>query len=1479
MNPYLKNCVSADSAGYRYYIGVDVNTSSSSFTYKRGCLTTLTVLDNDDTVSLLNCDVQQVSGTTYSFSIFNNRIRITPPNRLTSTVSEAILTLTYIYINDPTSTVHTYTIDLVLIPVIMYQPGTRIVYRMKFADSLNFSYESADDDDYTGDRPSYYDMYDMTQSVRFVSNGRSFKEIEVDSDGNMYYNYTNQSGGVSVYDYQSGWTNDAYRDIIIEGITTIPTNASDFINFLVDNVEERVMGYNFNYNHSNVQMQFYCSSNMLASAGTPIPSEKGLFTLSGATTSAGLVYYTCTPASPYPDDEDILYFQASMIYSGATITINTAYNFYVLNTRAYWSSTLQNSGVNWTAKPTQSVNVNIYLIVEHGTTNNNGTLPGTITLTKTGSSSTTISVTGTWSYSSTYPARIVFGGTLQGSTEGTYTATYNTSQYIFYVDSSAYFFYDLPLVVNATIAKQPWEINFNSQTFNLNWNATGSFTFARGATIPTGGMLTYALISAVDENGAAVTGFSYTSGGTSNNIYWSDNNHQLPPQTYTLTMRATAPNTSYYIETTKDVIFTVTFAKLNPTFSWSVVTDNLIYYHATTDGSLGFNAPYSSAGTFNFTYEITNITTENGAPRPGYFGLINNRIYWGKEALGSDAPLIDGSAGYIITLQATSFATEYYNSITISQSFEIDFSSGVTWEGTIPSTILLDTTEELAVYWDQYLDNAFIYTSNPNMISVIDYNAIYGVDVGSALITLSWEVSSDLYNYAVTKKVTVSGGRLQLSPTTTVVDNLNTIYTVSITEITEPNAVINLSWTSPNISVYDSTQSTWITGSNNLATAFVTGAAGIIQVRVENAFPSNVSITTFVSFSPGSMIYPQRTLVFQPVPVQTVTIPSYSVANNPSVVYNGSTYTAANLSWNDFNSDIMTFNNSTGTYPGNYTATVTLKYGYKFTNNTTSTNVIWIIPKNAVIINATLSNNSSATYAYGGTVPALGNTITGNIIDNYTISYSGNGSTNVTETLMATWAPSSTAYTITPSITFPNGGSNYYTITYGSAALTVIKGYRAIAWTNPTINSVLSLNQTGTCTTNQPSNITTFTTSNSSIISLSGATYTVVGVGTVTLTAAVAADAYYNAATSNLTLTTQELPGPVYTTPTAASGYVYDATYKQMFAAPGTVSTSGATMYYYANASTTPTDSTTGSSSYTNYTFKNVATYKVWYRISGTSTTAPVPWTQLGTVTISKADNVILWVSPMNGDQIPVGSTGTLNASAQFTEDTVSYTTSATSVLTISGTQYTAVGTASRVPITAYTTGTQNVNPAFATIYVDIDAYPTYTAPTQKNNITYTGSSIAPFNAGSATNGTMYYSIRDTAPIGFDNDTLTTPTTMKVTEAGTYKLWYAVKGNTGFKNIDWQRLPNDFVINRASNTITVNSPSGTISADGNWHDVSFNTTFSTVCTMTTSNSSVIEVFGTSYRPLKAGSNIVLTLTAWATDSVAPATKTITLTVT
>ena len=99
---------------------------------------------------------------------------------------------------------------------------------------------------------------------------------------------------------------------------------------------------------------------------------------------------------------------------------------------------------------------------------------------------------------------------------------------------------------------------------------------------------------------------------------------------------------------------------------------------------------------------------------------------------------------------------------------------------------------------------------------------------------------------------------------------------------------------------------------------------------------------------------------------------------------------------------------------------------------------------------------------------------------------------------------------------------------------------------------------------------------------------------------------------------------------------------------------------------------------------------------------------------------------------------------------------------------------------------------------------PQYTAPTAKTGLAYNGESQELVNAGSVTDGTMYYSLN-----GSDWST-TVPTG---TNAGNYRVYYKIEGDANHADVDQQDL--SVTIGKKTPTLTVSATSVTFTqSDG-----------------------------------------------------------------
>ena len=156
---------------------------------------------------------------------------------------------------------------------------------------------------------------------------------------------------------------------------------------------------------------------------------------------------------------------------------------------------------------------------------------------------------------------------------------------------------------------------------------------------------------------------------------------------------------------------------------------------------------------------------------------------------------------------------------------------------------------------------------------------------------------------------------------------------------------------------------------------------------------------------------------------------------------------------------------------------------------------------------------------------------------------------------------------------------------------------------------------------------------------------------------------------------------------------------------------------------------------------------------------------------------------------------------------------------TISGTTSTSanVGT-----YTVTVTGKGNYTGSKTATWTITETAATCTAPTAKTNLTYSGSAQALVNAGGATGGTMYYTVT-TTNVKPDKSNLTSTSIPTKTNAGTYYVWYYVKGDSNHSDTDvkgpvtatiGKKAVSDWSINPTSMTLsTTGTKTGTITVD------------------------------------------------------------------
>ena len=271
--------------------------------------------------------------------------------------------------------------------------------------------------------------------------------------------------------------------------------------------------------------------------------------------------------------------------------------------------------------------------------------------------------------------------------------------------------------------------------------------------------------------------------------------------------------------------------------------------------------------------------------------------------------------------------------------------------------------------------------------------------------------------------------------------------------------------------------------------------------------------------------------------------------------------------------------------------------------------------------------------------------------------------------------------------------------------------------------------------------------------------------GTCTITATVADSPFYTYATATASYTLSVAAATLSVTASNYSG-TYDG------AAHGiTVTCDGATIKYRTTAS--------GEYNLTeNPTYSAAGTYTVYYQVTRAYYTTV---TGSRTVTISQKPLTIT----AKAQTVNYGTAITKNTTQVTTNSLCSGHSLTAITLTQSTTNATTNGTitpsAATIKDGSNNVVTSNYNITYSTGKLTINKVaPTYTAPTARTGLTYTGSAQTLINAGSASGGTMYYSL--------DNSNWYTSVdnaNMKRTDANTsgYTAYYKVTGDGNHNNV------------------------------------------------------------------------------------------------
>ena len=369
----------------------------------------------------------------------------------------------------------------------------------------------------------------------------------------------------------------------------------------------------------------------------------------------------------------------------------------------------------------------------------------------------------------------------------------------------------------------------------------------------------------------------------------------------------------------------------------------------------------------------------------------------------------------------------------------------------------------------------------------------------------------------------------------------------------------------------------------------------------------------------------------------------------------------------------------------------------------------------------------------------------------------------------------------------------------------------------------------------------TYSSTNTAVATINASgDITAVAAGTTTIKATYAGDATHEGAEASYTLTVKNGASAVATTPVAIEGLLFTGSAQALVTA-GTA-TNG-TMQYSMDNKTWSNDVPTGT---------NAGNYIVYYKVKGNANYNDAAGGSIP-VTIGKMAAPTLTFNPTAATYTfgEAFAKPTLNNPSNVA---VTYSSTNKAVATVNASGDITAVAAGETTIKATNAGDDNHTGKETSYILTVKngAAAVATVPTAKTGLAFTGSAQALVTAGTATNGTMQYSLDNKT---WGNDVPTG------TNAGNYTVYYKVKGNANYNDANGGSIP--VTINKAAGSIsyantTINKMEGddtftnelTCSGDGT---VTFASTDKTVATI--NESGVVTI-------LKAGTT---TITATVTD--------------
>jgi alpha-tubulin suppressor-like RCC1 family protein len=679
----------------------------------------------------------------------------------------------------------------------------------------------------------------------------------------------------------------------------------------------------------------------------------------------------------------------------------------------------------------------------------------------------------------------------------------------------------------------------------------------------------------------------------------------------TATITATQSETTNYTSITATTSFQVN--KATPSITgFSISTKNY------GDSSFTISPPTSNSdGSFTYTISNTSVASISG-----------NTI----TIVGV------GTA----TITATQTETINYTSGTATTSFQVNKATPIITGFSIPTKTYGDSSFTITPPTSNS-EGSFTYSSSNTSVASISGNTITIVGVGTATITATQTETTNYSSGTITTLFQVSKATLSISgfsiPTKTYGDSSFTI--------TPPISDSDGSFS------YSSSNTSIATISGDTITIVGAGTTTITATQSETTNYTSRTITTSFQVSKATPSISGFSIPTKSPNEASFTIPPPTSNSDGLFSYSSSDSSVATISGNTI----------TIVGPGITTITATQAETTNYTSRTitTSFQVSKITPSidgfsipiktygdsSFTITPPTSNSNGLFSYSSSNTSVATisGNTITIVSVGTATITATQAETTNYTSgTITASFQVSKA----TPSI----DSFSIPTKTYGDSSFTI---------TPPTSNSDGSF---------------TYTTSNTSVATISGNTITIVGVGTTTITATQGETTNYTSGTITTSFQVSKA------TPIISSFSIPTKTYGD----------SSFTI-------TPPTSNSEGSLSYSSSDFSVATISGNTITIVGAGT-ATITATQVETTnytseTITTSFQVSKATPIISGFSIPTKTYGdssfTITPPTSNSEGSFSYSSSNTSVATISGDTITIVG-AGTTTITVTQTSTTNYN-------------------------------------------------------------------------------------------------------------------------------------------------------------------------------------------